>query len=130
MGKMFPNQKKDNFMPIPATTKVWPETMDPYDIVDYQVDLAPVLATAESIVSYTVAAPAESELYGLTIGTGTRAPALVGTNLTLWLSIDSALQTSPAFIKGLTLPIEITITTNSTPSRRKQRTVAVKVLQR
>ena len=115
---------------MPISTKVWEEIMDPYDIVDYKIDLSTLLATGEEIASYSINIPAESQLYGLTLGTGTRAPSLNLMNLTLWLQVDSAFQSDPKFIKGLTLPIEVTIVTNSTPSRRKQRTVAVKVLQR
>ena len=117
-------------MAIPAATKIWAETMDPYDLVDYKIDLSPLLTTGEGINSVVVSVPASSALYGLTVGSTSRAPVLTGTDLTVWLSIDSAFQAEPKFIKGLTLSIEVTITTDSTPSRRKQRSVAVKVIQR
>jgi|SRR6476469_383900 len=104
--------------------------MDPFDIVDYKVDLAPLLVDDEGIASFDVDVLPESELYGLTLGTLDYAPALDGTNLTIWLSIDSSFYSNPIFATGITLPIEVSVTTTAFPPRRRQRTVAVKVIQR
>lgn len=117
-------------MAFPVSTKIWEESMDPYDVVDYQVDLSPLLEDTEGVASYTVDPLPESELYGLEIGVAAYAPLLVGTELTLWLSINSTYQSNAVFTNGITLPIEISITTDSSPPRKKQRTVAVKVIQR
>ena len=119
-------------MTFPISTKVWAETMDPYDVVDYKVDLSPLLATGEAIASFTVLTLTESDLLGLTVGTSTYAPVLdaATNNITIWLSIAAGFQANAAFVLGMTLPIEISIITDSSPSRRKQRTVAVKVIQR
>lgn len=117
-------------MAFPATTKVWEESMDPYDVVDYKVDLNPLLSEDESIVSYTVEPLTESELYGLDIGTSAYASELNLGELTIWLSIASDHQADVVFANGITLPIEISIITNSAPARKRQRTVAVRVIQR
>ena len=117
-------------MPLPVGTKVWKETMDPYDKVDYKVDLTKIVLTTEEVVSFTVTPLTESQLYGLTVGTGAYASTIVAKQLTVWLSIASQFQNDPVFKKGLTLPLELTIVTDSTPPRTKQRTVAVKVIQR
>lgn len=113
-------------MALPASVKVWKETMDPYDLVDFKVNLATLVAENEEIASFTVT----TNGYGLTIGTGIYSPTVIAKQLTIWLSIDPAFQNDPKFLKGITIPLEVTITTDSTPPRRKQRTVAVKVIQR
>lgn len=117
-------------MVFPKSTKIWKETMDPYDKVDFKVNLTPVLGTTENVTSFTVVPLPEAELYGLTVGTGSYAPNIIDKFLTIWLFIAPAFQADVAFVKGLTLPIEVSITTDSTPPRKKQRTVAVKVIQR
>lgn len=118
-------------MAVPAEAKVFTETMDPTDIVDFEIDIAPILETGEGVTTHTEAIPTESALLGLQIKTtGGYATSLTGTILRIWLGISSAEQANAAFVDGVTLPIEITITTNSTPPRVKQRTVAVTVIQR
>lgn len=120
-------------MAIPATTLVFEETMDPYDITDYVVDTSDLLENLEAVDDFTINIVAESALLGLTLGTGSRAPSIDGTNklITMWLSVDDAQQQNSQFSgAGVVLPIEVNITTNSVPSRRKQRTVAVRVVQR
>jgi hypothetical protein len=118
-------------MAIPVNALVWPESMDPSDVVDYSVDCTAILDEGETISTYTVAPYAESVLLGLTMGTSTYATTLVGNILTMWLSIAAAKQEDVAFAgTGATLPISLTLNTSSTPSRKKQRTVVVKVQQR
>lgn len=119
-------------MAIPATALVWPEPMDPSDIVDYAVDLTTLLDTNEGIASYSVILLSEAELLGLVIGTGSRSPQLIeGTKLRIWFSILQDYQQNAAFSgQGASLPIQITIDTTSSPARRKQRTLVVKVQQR
>lgn len=118
-------------MAIPATALVWAESMDPYDVVDYAVDCTAILDEGENIASYTVVPYAESTLLGLTTGTGAYATSLSGKILTIWLSVQAAKQEDPAFLgAGTSLPISLSITTSSTPARKKQRTLVVKVQQR
>jgi len=64
--------------------------------------------------------------------TGARAPSIVdgGRALRIWLSVDEELQLDPMFDgAGVTLPIEVTVDTNSIPARTYQRTIAVRVAQ-
>lgn len=103
--------------------KIWEESMDPSDEVNFEVDLSPQLIEGESVATFTLDLPAESLLYGLTLGTTTREAFLTGDILTIWLTLTE----DP--IDLVTLPIEITFVTDSVPSRTKQRTVAVKVEQ-
>ena len=118
-------------MPIPQNAIVWDEPMDPYDVVDYTIDLSPLLTTNESIDTFTAIPGAESQLLGLTVGDGDYAPEISANVLRIWLSIAPGKQTSASFLNtGVSLPIEISVTTNSSPSRKHQRTVVVKVLER
>jgi hypothetical protein len=118
-------------MAIPEEAKVFLESLDPTDILDFQIDLAPILEIGEGITSCTATLPTESVLLGLEIKTTAGyATTLTGTILRIWLGIIPAEQANSAFVAGVTLPIIITVTTNATPPRVKQRTVAVKVIQR
>lgn len=117
-------------MAIPKTAFVWDDTMDPYDVVDYKVDVSTLLQSGESVDSYTIVAPAESVLAGLTIGTASYASTISGNMITMWLSIASAKQLDAIFDTGVNLPVELSISTNSSPPRKRQITLVVKVAQR
>jgi hypothetical protein len=116
-------------MATPPTTTVWPESMDPQDIVDYTVDISTLLEEGETAASYTISLPAESVLLGLTLGTGEYASTITNNIIRMWLSCSKPNDT--AFDgTGVTLPIEISTISNATPPRKKQRTLGVKVAQR
>jgi hypothetical protein len=118
-------------MAVPADAQVFEEPLDPTDIVDFEIDLGPLLETGEAIASQTVTVPTESSVLGLEIKTtGGYSTILTGNILRIWLGVLVGEQQNAAFATGVTLPIEITVTTDSTPPRRKQRTVAVQVIQR
>lgn len=119
-------------MAIPTSALVWDDPMDPSDIVDYVVDFASILDTGEAIASFTVVAPSDSTLLGLTIpSTGAYVPVQTGTQIRIWVQIDAGQISNSAFSgTGATLPIEVTVTTNSVPPRKRQRTLVVKVVQR
>ncbi len=112
----------------PKSAKVWPETMDPYDRTDYQIDLTPTLEDGEEITTFEVTPYEGSTALGLTVGSGPQAPTLLGNSITVWLEIDAEFQNNAAFTKGVKLPLEISFETNL--DRRKQRTVVVHVIQR
>ena len=118
-------------MAIPSSTTVWTQSMDPYDIVDYIIDCSKMLEEGENISTYTVSLLAEASLLGLTINNsgGYSTTLISGNRIRVWLSILPAEQSNPIFVNAVTLPLEVTITTSSTPPRRKQRTVAVTVQQ-
>jgi len=98
--------------------------MDPQDIVEYKVECAPILEEDEDIASFSLSLPSESLLFGLELGTGTRAASIEGTIITMWFSFDGSPIATP-----VVLPIELTVVTTSTPSRTKQRTLGLKVDQ-
>jgi len=117
-------------MAMPASTVVWDDSIDPYDIKDFKLDLSPMLEPGENIAAHTLVLLSESLLMGLVLGTGLYQKVLNGNILTLWFSIDPTMQDNPVFNNGVTLPMEISITSDSTPARKTQRTVAIKVVQK
>jgi len=110
--------------------KNWTESMDPYDIVDYKIDATGLLEVGENIASYTVLPRADSELMGLRVADNGYQTRIVDNVITLWLSIIPARQGDTLFTVGTTLPVELSFTTDSVPSRRKQRTCLISVIQR
>lgn len=104
--------------------KLWPESIDSADVLDFEIDCSDLLETGESISSYSVEIPAESSLFGLVLGTGTRAPTINGKIIKIWLSCTTPVA------ETVTLPVETTIVTDSSPQRTRQRTAGIKVEQR
>lgn len=97
----------------------FPEPFDPTDIQAYTFDLTNVLESAENIATATVTADS-----GLTVG-GVGYPNVVGTKtVRFWLSAANA-NMGPT-----EATITLTVTTNSTPARRLQRSGIVQVRQR
>jgi hypothetical protein len=110
--------------------------MDPTDLVDYQMYLrgsTALLEVGESASSFELTVSPEAVALGLTISQAVgRVPALNGANDTvkLWLEVDPAFRDHPAYSgAGTQLGIELTVNTNSSPARRRQRTWAVTVQQ-
>jgi len=118
-------------MAVPTNALVWPDPMDPSDVVDYVVDTSGMLDSNELVQSFTVVPYAEAALLGLSIGTGIRQPSLVDdSRIRIWLSVAPAYLENVAFSgSGATLPIQLTVQTSSVPSRTRQRTLVVKVQQ-
>lgn len=135
-------------MPIPPNAAVFgtaanPAILDPADILDFYVSLAqgaedavlpPILLVGEAVATLAVAVTTEAAAVGLKIMTGGSYPAPKvdpATNVvTLWLGVDSARQGDSVFNGvGVTVGVELTITTNNNPPRVKQRTVSIKVAQ-
>ncbi|WP_374648935.1 hypothetical protein [Rhizorhabdus sp.] len=120
-------------MPIPPNATIWAEQADPRDVNNWKINCTVSLAADEAIESYELMLGAEAVAAGLIISAETaRQPALVeaGKVIQLWLSVDPAMRLDPIFEgAGVTLPIEVTLTTNSIPSRTIQRTVAVRIAQ-
>lgn len=119
-------------MAIPPNAKVWSRTLDPTDLGDYVASLTggtiPLLQDGETFETYTLELLGESAALGLTIGTGDYATTEDGETLTIWLSIAEGLRGDAAFAgEGASLPMELTVETDSAPPRRWQRTLVVKV---
>ena len=118
-------------MAVPATASIFAEPMDPYEILDFEVGVASLLEVGETVSSYTVTLPTESSLLGLTINTtAPYATSITGNVIKFYLAVTVGEQANSAFTAGVILPIEISVTTNAAAPRKKQRTVAVRVIQR
>lgn len=123
-------------MPLPSTAPVFERLLDPTDIDVFKILLSQgasdedLLAPGENVDSYTLTLSPEAVTAGLLIKSGGGyATTLAGLEVTFWLEVDSDDQASPLFDgSGMTLGIELTIDTTSSPPRRKQRTVAVTVV--
>lgn len=119
-------------MAIPASAVKWSSVMDPSDLVDYKIDLSgadSILESGELISSFTITVLSEGTAVGFVVeNTAPYAPVVAnGNTITLWFSVASANRSDPAFEAGVDIPIELEIVTNSSPSRRKQRTFVVTV---
>lgn len=120
-------------MPIPSEATAFKVGMDPRDQVDYQIDCAgKLLEEGETIASFTIALLSEAVAAGIQIMTGGgRDAATVNANQSVkfWLEVLTGNQLDAGFTAGVTAGIELTVTTNSVPSRRRQRTFTVQVKQ-
>lgn len=127
-------------MPLPPTAEVVAAPMDPADIADFEIKITqegdvlptgewPFLEAGEEIESYTLMTTAEAVAAGLSIKVdGDYGTTLVGHNLTFWLEVDPGFQGHAMFNgAGQTFGIELLALTTSSPQRRKQRTIGVKV---
>lgn len=121
-------------MPLPTNAFKFTDPMDPYDQVDFLLTLdgaGGLLETGETVASYTLALRAEAAALGLTIGTAAYAPTQpIATQIRFWLNVDVSFIANTAFDgAGAILGVEVSVTTNSNPARKRQRTVAVQVAQ-
>jgi hypothetical protein len=120
-------------MPLPPDALILPDSMDPTDRVDFLIVLnaaGGLLESGEGVSNYTLTVRSEGVALGLTISTGAWSPTTPDAQtIKFWLEVAAGNQSDIAFDAGVTLGLELTINTNSSPSRRRQRTFAVKVKQ-
>lgn len=92
---------------------------DPNEILDYTIDFAALLDTAndEAIASVTWSVSGE----GLTVGTGEYAAANDDTSATVWLSAGTV---------GTTYSVTCRATTDATPARIFERSISVRIVDR
>lgn len=104
--------------------------MDPTDFLDYVGEFEVVLEAGEEIQpGFTVSPTTEGAALGFEIST-TFVPSLEtgNKNVLFWTQVNAANQADAVFSNdGVTIPVEITVTT--TLSRRYQRTFLVRVKQ-
>jgi hypothetical protein len=123
-------------MPTPPTAVEWLDPMDPSEEMDWIADLSPMLEDGEAVepLSYTVALSPEAIDAGLLMMSGSgRDQHLLddGRAILFWLNVEAGSQADPIFDgAGTRFPIEFTFTTNSVPSRKRQRTYVLRVAQR
>lgn len=111
--------------------------MDPSDQATIEMNFSDInpalslLSTGETISTYTLALDADSIALGVEIGTGAYAPELINdaTSLRAYISVAEAKREDPAFAGGFQACVIATITTNSAPARRYQRTFVVTIQQ-
>lgn len=123
-------------MPIPPNTYVFEYEMDPKDLVDFTIEGSsfdkPILEPGETIASFTLTLGAESAALGMELGSGSYLATVTNdeTGVKFWSEFYSGFYEHASFTDpGVTLPLELYITTSSTPPRKYQRTVAIKVTQ-
>lgn len=120
-------------MATPPTAFEFAEGLDPHEELDFVVPCDNRLETGEEIASYTLTLLAEATALGLTIMSGDgRDHQRIESNrsIELWLEIADAYKTNAAFEgAGVSLPMEVTIVTNSSPARTRQFTALVPVAQ-
>lgn len=122
-------------MSIPPNTTIFGPPADPRDFTNWRIRATSLLEADEWIDTFELVLGAEAVAAGLIISdsdSGPRAPSISddGKDLVIWLSVAADMRLDPIFDgTGVTLPIEVTINTNSIPARTYQRTAAVKVAQ-
>jgi hypothetical protein len=116
-------------MAIPPNAKAHSQPMDPSDIKDWTIDVAGLLQAGEAVASWTLDRSVEAIAAGLLLPTtGGYSKTLAGNKITYWTQVDPAQQSNAAFDgAGISLPLLLTITTNSSPARVHQKTVVHQV---
>ena len=122
-------------MAIPSTAKVFTQSLDPHELLDFQIVLSDLLEDGEIVddMEWTLEVLAEGAALGLTIMEGSaRDPVLEvgGEKVTFWLTVDDSYKANAAFDgAGTKLPLRITARTTASPYRLRQRTFQVTVVQ-
>jgi hypothetical protein len=117
-------------MAIPADAKIWPDAMDPKDLIEYIIPLAGfLLEPGELVDTFDLDLLSASALAGLIIRQDAgRAPSYVNGGILLWLSVDPAEHGNAIFDgSGIQAGMELFFRTNSAPYRERQITAVVKI---
>jgi hypothetical protein len=128
-------------MVIPTSATKLPQDLDPFDVDWFGVDISrgvqgvtpfPILAPGENVAAFTVQPQPEAVDAGLIIMSGNGYPqaAIVGTTLSIYLAVAEAKQSNSKFDVGMLLGIELSITTDAVPPRKKQRTFTVLIINK
>lgn len=108
-------------------------SLDPYDRLDYELNLAPLLETGEQFETIAIAVLPSATLLGFSIPTtGEYAAALVSNaRVRIWPQIAEAQQNADVWNgTGTACALEVSAITNSEPPRLWQRTLRVPVAQK
>jgi len=119
-------------MPLPSTTMVFDVAQDPTDWERYVIDVSGLLLPGESVTGHTVETMAESLLYNFDQGTNDYATVRSGNIITMWPRVNPSTYPAGKFDTEVICPFRVTVTmkTATTPLRRKQFTVAIKIVER
>ena len=107
----------------------WEVPLNPKDEVDYTFNLlGNLLEVGEAPTSWDLVLSDASIAAGLTMGSGPYAKSLSGTIITVWFSIDPARQADTAFDGiGCWLDMTVSVDTNHSPPRARERTLMLRV---
>lgn len=108
-------------------------SLDPYDQLDYELNLTPLLEDGEQFETIAIAVLPSATLLGFSIPTtGEYAAAAVSNaRVRIWPKIDVDEQDADAWAgTGTSCALEVSATTDSEPPRLWQRTVRVPVAQK
>lgn len=108
-------------------------TLDPTDVLDFEVDLAALLEANEEFTTIDIAVTATSAALGFTIpGSGGYAPVEVSdSRIRIWPQIAAEDQSDVIWANaGVACRFEITAETDSVPPRTWQRTAQITVAQK
>ena len=125
-------------MANPPTARAFAEQLDPQNLQDFYVYLsqgapdatpATFLLLGEAPASYQLALTPEAIAVGLTIETGDYADAMTDNELKLWLSVAPELRGLSAFnAPGVTVGIDLVVTTTASPPRVRAQTFLVGIV--
>lgn len=122
-------------MAVPAKAAKFAVEMDPAELLDFQLNLRgeklKLLAEGEICASYTLTLYPEAAALGFAIKTtGLYAPNNDGEVITVWFETDPSFWGNAAFDgNGTTFAMELTVNTDHSPPRRRQRTLILGVVQ-
>jgi hypothetical protein len=108
---------------------IFPGTHDPADISNYAFDFAGALDTGEALATQAVAVDAAAAALGVTLGVGSQASSITGTQVKFWVSVAAGFQGNAAFVAGLEAAFTITVTTTASPARTLERTARLRLQQ-
>jgi hypothetical protein len=111
---------------IPAKAVPFADSADPYDLVEWVAECAgKILEPGETIADFTLNLHSDAIALGVAIrDDGAYVPGLVDTDTSIqfWLEVDPLDRDNAAFDSGLKVGIIVSVDTDSTPPRRRQRT--------
>lgn len=124
-------------MANPPNAFIFSRPIDPADTEFFTIELTQgltgteLLVPGENVASFSLSVTAEAVAAGLQIKTGSGyATTLNALQITFWACVGVSHQADAGFSgTGLALGIELTITTDATPPRVKQKTVVIQVAQ-
>ena len=105
------------------------QQIDPADVVDFLIDLRPMLHEGEQFASINLAVTATSSLLGFEIlDSGQFAPVTLQNGLIrVWATVSPASRPSPIWAAARAGQFVVSAVTNSTPPRTWQRTAQIAV---
>lgn len=103
------------------------EPLDPYDLLDYGLDLVDSLADGERVISANWSLEDQAILDGLQINT----QQIIDTRLIVWLDVNAGVRNAARWQgEGKTYKVFCIFRTNSVPSRTRRKHIEINVKNR